>query len=293
MADARSSAEGKRAQTLSHPNLHSQGQGSGTSEVPQAQTNLKEEESSAHNATAPISEGVALSPAPSIGFKVVSFKIEKPCRIKQLLKEDHLFHIFSFLDGYGMAKASSVCHDWDHFGQDHTLWREYCAQLWEEHILSRLEGRFGREWKKTFIKCPHIRFDGVYKLECATWRASENEDHRGKLLKNSYFRYVRFFPNYKVDFALLTVDKHAHDHFQKHNTKHVKAGTWRYISNGVKVVVDLSHIESEMHLTYRTCEVLGANDHMTFAEFYGTSPTNVRPSVLFLLLLRYLSLAFT
>jgi F-box protein 9 len=207
----------------------------------------------------------AASTAPPAPQEVVAL-------VNAVLKPDHLMHVASFLDGFTLGRVLCVCKAWRELFSDDAVWREACAQLWDDVWGERLQNRvarYGGSWKRTFVEYPHVRFDGLYCLEHSYFRSS---DDRRTMIKVSYFRFLRFFPNGKVLYALLPTEDRVEEHFgPRSRCADVRKGMYKLYSGGMHFLVDMGYVSLYMKLAFAN-SIRGPHYRLDVEEFTGVYP---------------------
>jgi hypothetical protein len=128
-----------------------------------------------------------------------------------VMKQDIMSHVFTYLDGHTLGRLSTVCFEWNCMLQDTMIWEAACQQVWvgsvvnavcpsplhsidhnastahrnskqlqqQQYIRDRLAAlneryeQYGCDWRHLYITRRHVRFDGYYLMETSYWRRRE------------------------------------------------------------------------------------------------------------------------
>jgi hypothetical protein len=187
--------------------------------------------------------------------------------------------IFSFLDGYNIAKLETVNHAWKELvGTDPYVWQNACVQLWKADA-ERFLTKYNNSWKRMFIYRPHIRYDGIYVLETKYWRTLERDlQHaHSRTIEISYYRYLHFQSNGSVAYALLNEPPNFKKPFTL-DDKRIQMGAYKANSTELILKVDVGHMIALMRLTLHET-LRGAHNRLLFTEFRGK--TSSEPDIRF------------
>lgn len=204
-----------------------------------------------------------------------------PLSLTPSLVEDCLLHCFSFLDGYHLVQILLVCKRWrDLVDTQSNLWENVCSFMYWTASSSRLSKLVQRAYKgswKSLFRCqPHLRYDGFYFLKVSYFTPGSFEKKEPN--KISYFRYLRFFPNGEVWYALLNYDiGDAVELFRSpdpplYRKKLVYKGSYRFNDKTVKVAVNVGYLVVKMVIEFRQGSKLafcGPNSCMELVSFMG------------------------
>uniref|UniRef100_A0A7S4DZT9 F-box protein Hrt3/FBXO9 C-terminal domain-containing protein n=1 Tax=Lotharella globosa TaxID=91324 RepID=A0A7S4DZT9_9EUKA len=177
--------------------------------------------------------------------------MDGPCIEDYLLDPELYVEIFKFLPGVEVAgNLRLVSTMWKERAADEILWRLVCSPKWPRLSRKGTLRRF-KSWKEMFFRRPHVRFDGVYVLEKTYWKTCTVGDHMSlerETVKCSYYRYLRFFPNGEVAYALLNQEpKRALDWIHKGH-RSMCVGRYKVKKKEVEVQVDVGYMMLYMKL---------------------------------------------
>eukprot|EP00878_Enallax_costatus_P024541 GHUV01026194.1.p1 GENE.GHUV01026194.1~~GHUV01026194.1.p1 ORF type:complete len:277 (+),score=60.16 GHUV01026194.1:176-1006(+) len=123
--------------------------------------------------------------------------------IQRLFPEEMMNTIFSYLGPYELGRAACVCRQWRHLSEHHKHWQAACQQAYgachKDVTCSQdlVRKSYRCSWRRLFLECPHLRFDGLYASRNTYIRqgVSEWRREKGSCFLVTYFRYFRFFPD--------------------------------------------------------------------------------------------------
>lgn len=124
--------------------------------------------------------------------------------IEQLLPDDLLLYIFSWLPIQSQAFCRCVCKSWNRIGEERVLWKSACQRIFREEPASSLTEEYVMKkyppaltcWRNMFLDRPRVRHDGVYVSRNTYIRTGIPEwKVKNPVHLVCYYRYIRFLPN--------------------------------------------------------------------------------------------------
>lgn len=124
--------------------------------------------------------------------------------IEQLLPDDLLVYIFSWLPIQSQAFCRCVCKSWNRIGEERILWKSACQRIFREGDPGYLTEEYAMRkyppalecWRNMFLDRPRVRQDGVYVSRNTYIRTGIPEwKVKNPVHLVCYYRYMRFLPN--------------------------------------------------------------------------------------------------
>lgn len=124
--------------------------------------------------------------------------------IEQLIPDDLLLYIFSWLPVQSQAFCRCVCKSWHVIGEERVLWKSACQRIFREECSSTLTEEYASKkyppvvacWRTMFLDRPRVRQDGVYVSRNTYIRTGIPEwKVKNPVHLVCYYRYIRFLPN--------------------------------------------------------------------------------------------------
>lgn len=124
--------------------------------------------------------------------------------IEQLLPDDLLLYIFSWLPVQSQAFCRCVCKSWHRIGEERVLWKSACQRIFREESSDALTEEYAMKkyppaltcWRTMFLDRPRVRQDGVYVSRNTYIRTGIPEwKVKNPVHLVCYYRYIRFLPN--------------------------------------------------------------------------------------------------
>lgn len=192
-----------------------------------------------------------------------------PCHM-DILTVDNLISIMQFLPGHAVANLLRVCKTWLTALSDPLMWKFICiSHFGDTRYINKQMISLGG-WKEVFIRTPLVRFDGGYILKHTTYRKGGmsirmEAEELSRVIEMSYYRYVRFYPNNLVEYAVVNTNP-AEKPIPKNK---LTRGNYRWMKDGrVQFKAAMSHLT-----VYIQCDLTetwdGAHNRLYFSQFKG------------------------
>mmetsp|Transcript_34007 Transcript_34007/g.47377 ORF Transcript_34007/g.47377 Transcript_34007/m.47377 type:complete len:260 (+) Transcript_34007:48-827(+) len=210
-------------------------------------------------------------------YKTINENGDNSDSIDSYLKDAELFvEIFKYLPAFDVHKrVKIVSKTWFQRAKDDYLWMHLCEPYWPKIVLNRTLIRKYKSWTSMFLRKPHVNFDGIYVYEKAYWKTAILTDKftlERKAVKCAYYRYLRFFPNGRVLYALVNLEPRRMISQIYSGSSKVHDGMYKVRKGIVLVRAHLGYMKMSMKLKIYNRK--GGFGRMRIESLEGTDPKN-------------------